>query len=126
MQNITTVAELKNAIQILEVEHSVQEQQLKKQLSLTYESLRPINLIRNILKEFFPSHSLTENFSDNAIGMISGLLIKKIFVGKSGNSLRKFLGSIAQFGISNMVAQNAGFIKSVSHAFFQYLFPKKK
>jgi hypothetical protein len=50
MQNITSVNGLKNAIQLLEVEQDLQGQQLKEQFYITYESLRPVNLLRNTLK----------------------------------------------------------------------------
>jgi hypothetical protein len=126
MQNITSVAGLKNAIQLLEVEQGLQGQQLKEQFYITYESLRPINLLRNILKEIFSSPDLVENLSGTALGAASGFLIKKLFIGKSGNPFRKLLGSIVQFGMSNIVAQNADFIKSAGQYVFQHLFRKKE
>jgi hypothetical protein len=126
MQNITTVAELKNAIEILEVRQEIKGQRLKEQIYLTYESLKPVNLIRNGIKEIFSPKILPENFSGSAMGMAGGLLFKKILVGKSGNIFRKLFGSVVQYGISNFVAQNAESIKAVSHAIFDYLLPKKK
>ena len=63
MQNITSVAGLKNAIQELEIEQNVKGQLLKEQIYLIYESLKPVNLLRNTLKETFSSDYLTENFS---------------------------------------------------------------
>lgn len=125
MQEITSIAGLKNAIQVLEVEQSIKEQQLKEQLFLTYESLRPINLIRNTLKEIFSTTSLSENLSGTAMGMTSGFLLKKIFIGRSGNIFRKLFGSILQFGIAKIIAQNSELIKSAGHTLFQYFLTKK-
>jgi len=53
MQNITSVAELKYAIQELETERKVKEQLLREQFYLTYESLKPVNIRRNTLKNLF-------------------------------------------------------------------------
>jgi hypothetical protein len=61
MQNISSVAGLKNAIQILEVDQGVKGGLLKEQVYFMYESLKPINILRNSLKELFSSHRLIEN-----------------------------------------------------------------
>ena len=126
MQNITTVAGLKNAIQVLEVEQASKGQLLKEQLSVIYESLMPINILRNTLKKFSGKSDLIENLSGSAMGAASGLLIKKIFIGKSGNAFKRLLGSILQMGISNIVNQNSELIKSVGHGIINYLFGKKR
>jgi hypothetical protein len=126
MQNITSVDELKNAIQLLEVEQGIKGERLKEQFYITYESLRPVNLLRNALKDIFSSPHLAENISGTAMGAASGFLIKKLFIGKSGNPFRNLLGSLVQLGISNIVTQNADFIKSAGQSVFQRLFRKKE
>lgn len=126
MQNITSTAGLKDAIQLLEVEQGIKEQLLKDQLYLTYESLKPVNLIRNTLKEISSSPYLIDNISGTAIGLASGFLSKKIFVGASGNIIRKLIGSILQFGVTNIVARNSDIIKSVGQAIFQHFLHKKE
>jgi hypothetical protein len=52
MEKISSIAGLKNAIQVLEVQQRIKGHELKEQISLTYESLKPVNLIRNTLKDF--------------------------------------------------------------------------
>ena len=47
MQNITSAAELKDAIQLLEAEQSIKGQLLRELLFLTYEGLKPVNLLKN-------------------------------------------------------------------------------
>jgi len=49
MQPITSTADLKKAIQLLEVEHDASGKQLKAQFYATAESLKPVNLIRSTL-----------------------------------------------------------------------------
>ena len=119
MQNITSIAGLKNAIELLEVEQTVKGQLLKEQFHLAYESLKPINLFRNALKEFFGSPLLGENLSGTAMGAAGGFLIKKIFVGRSGNIFRKLIGSVLQFGITNILAKNSDILMSFVQSIFQ-------
>jgi hypothetical protein len=126
MQNITSIAGLKNSIQLLEAEQSIKEQLLKEQLFLTYESLKPVNLIRHTLKEISSSPYLIDNISGSAMGLLSGFLSRKIFVGSSGNLFKKLIGSVLQFGVTNIVAQNSDVIKSVGQTVLHHFFRKKE
>jgi hypothetical protein len=126
MQNITTVAGLRDVIWVLEVEQASKGQLLKEQLSVVYESLMPVNILRNTLKKFFGKSDLIENLSGSAMGLASGLLMKKIFIGKSGNAFKKLIGSLLQMGISNIVTLNSDLIKSVGHVIIQYIFGNKQ
>jgi hypothetical protein len=126
MQKITSVAGLKSAIQTLEIEQSIKGCLLKEQLFLTYESLKPINLIRNTLKELFSSQFLMDDVSGSAMGAVSGFLLKKLFVGASATKFRKLIGSVLQFGITNFITQNSDQIKSFALALFQHFFTDKK
>lgn len=125
MQNITSIATLKNSILLLEAEQNIKEQLLKDQLFLTFESLKPANLIRHTLKEISSSPYLIDNISGSAMGLLSGFLSRKIFVGTSGNLIKKLVGSVLQFGVTNIVAQNSDMIKSVGQNVLQHFFHKK-
>ena len=125
MQNITSIAELKNSILLLETEQSIKGQLLKDQMFLTYESLKPVNLIRHTLKEISSSPYLIENISGSAMGLLSGFL-SRIFVGTSGNLFKKLFGSVLQFGVTNIVAQNSDVIKTVGQSVLQHIFRKKE
>ena len=125
MEKISSVAGLKNAIQVLEVQQRIKGHELKEQISLIYESLKPVNLIRNTLKDLFSSQYTTENISGAAMGAVSGLILKNILIGKSGNAFKRLLGSILQMGISKIISQNSEIIKSFIQSVFQYFFHKK-
>ena len=126
MQNITSIAKLKDAIQLLEADQALKGLLLKDQFYLTYESLKPVNLIMHTLKEISSSPYLINDISGTAMGLAGGFLSKKIFVGTSGNLIRKLIGSILQFGVTNVVAKNSDIIKSLGHAIFQHFFHKKE
>jgi hypothetical protein len=126
MQEITRAAELKNAIQLLEAEQAIKGQLLKEQFFTTYESLKPVSLIKSTLNDIATSPYLVDNILGTAMGLASGYLTKRIFIGASGNLLRKLLGSVLQFGITNVVAQHSDTIKSIGQVIFQHFLHKKE
>jgi hypothetical protein len=85
-----------------------------------------VNLIRHTLKEISSSPYLIENISGSAMGLLSGFLSRKIFVGSSGNLFKKLIGSVLQFGVTNIVAQNSDVIKSVGQTVLHHFFRKKE
>lgn len=126
MEPITSTANLKNAIQVLEFEQAVKEQQLKEQVYHVYENLKPVNLIRNTLAEVASSPYLIDDILGATVGLASGYISKKIAVGRSGNIIRKLFGTILQFGVTNMVAQNSSTIKSVGQFVYQHFLKKRE
>ena len=126
MKNIKSSAELKDAIQQLEFEHTIKGQLLKEQLLLTHESLKPVNLIKNALSEVASSPYLVDNILGASVALATGYISKKIVVSGSGNVIRKFLGTILQFGVTNVVAQHTDTIKSVGQFIYQHFLHKKE
>ena len=93
MEKITSATGLKNAILSLETDQAIQGQLLKEQFHFAYESIKPVNLIKSTLKDVASSPYLIDNILGTAIGLATGYLSKKIFIGSSGNLFRKLLGS---------------------------------
>ena len=126
MQDINSTARLKEAIQLLEVDQAIKRKQLKEEFLLTYENLRPVNLLKSTLKEFTSSPDLINNFLGTAVGMTTGILTRKIYVGKSGNIFRNLLGSMLQFGVTNLVSSHPDTIRSFAQFIFQNFLRKKE
>jgi len=127
MENITNATELKNAIQRLEVEQAINGQILKEQFYITYESLKPINLLRSTIYEITNSPHLMDSILGTAAGLATGYLSRKIaMIGASGNLVRKLFGSLLQLGVTNIVSQNPDKIKSIGHYIFQHILHKKR
>jgi len=128
MDNISTLEDLRNAIKALEVEQNEKELILKDQFHLVYESLRPINIIKANLKELlsFSSSSISENLSGTALGEAGGFLLKKLFIGNSGNLFIKLMGTLLQLGITNIASKKSEVISSAIQAILQRLFHKKE
>ncbi|MBK7713338.1 MAG: hypothetical protein IPJ37_22195 [Bacteroidales bacterium] len=126
MQNISSSADLKNAIQILEVERGIQAAVLKDQVFQAFESVKPVNLIKNALHDISSSPYLIDNILGTALGIASGFLTNTIFVGASGNMVRKLLGSVLQFGVSNVVADHPDTIKTYGQMIMKYFLRKRE
>lgn len=126
MQNTTSVAELKSAIRFLEDEQARKEQELKEQLLLTFESVKPINIIKSSLKDIVSSPYLTDNILATVSGMAGGYVSSKILVGTSKNIGRKLLGNVLRLGVTNFVTRNPQIIKSFGLFVLQQILHKKK
>jgi hypothetical protein len=126
MENITSIAELKNAIELSEIELTLKGKVLKEQFSLAYESFKPANLLSNTLSDIAKSPYLIDNILGTVIGLATGYLSKKIFIGASGSKIKKLIGTVLQFGITNVVAQNSDSIKSFGRFLFQHFSRKKE
>ena len=127
MENITSSTELKNAIQRLEVEQTIDGQLLKEHFYLTYESLKPINLLRNTIYEISTSPHLIDSILGTAAGLASGYVSRKIvMIGASGNLVRKLLATVLQLGVTNVVSQNPEKIKSIGEFIIQRIHRKKR
>ncbi len=126
MENISSSAALKNAIQLLEVEQEINRQLLKEQFYFTCESLNPVNLLKNTLYDVATSPDLIDNILGTTVGLVTGYLSKKMVVGASANLVRKLFGFILQLGVTNIVAQHADKIKSIGQFIFQQILTKKE
>jgi len=126
MQNITNTAKLKDSIQQLEFEQAIKGQILKDQFKLTYESLKPANLFLSALNDISSSPNVMDNVLGTVAGLVSGFVSKKIFVGTSGNLFRKLIGSFLQFGVSNLVANHPGAVKTFGDFISQNFLRSKK
>ena len=112
MQKITSAIELREAILQLEIKRAEEGKALHEQFKLVYESMKPINLIKNTFKEVAASPDLKDSLVNTSVGLTAGYISKKLFEGLSNNPIRKFAGSALQFGIMNIVAKNPEVVKS--------------
>ncbi|NOU48299.1 MAG: hypothetical protein HOO86_14740 [Bacteroidales bacterium] len=126
MENITSSVTLKNAIRNLQVEQEIYGQAMNEQLHLIYISFKPASLIRSTLKDVTSSPYLIENIVVTLLGLASGYVTKKIVVGASANIFRKLIGSVVQFGVTNIVAQHPEAVTSLGQSIFQKITRNKE
>lgn len=80
---------------------------LKKQFSVATESLNPINLIKSTFHEVTSSPEVRNDFLGSAVGLGTGFLSRKIMFGSSHNPVKRLLGTVMQFAITNVVSKHA-------------------
>jgi hypothetical protein len=125
MENMTSTASLKTAIQQLEDEQNLQLQQLKEQFYTAYKGLKTVNLFKSTVNDITSSPHLIENIIGTILSLGSGYLTKRIVVGASVSSVRRLLGAVMQFGVTNFVARHAKTVKSFGRHFLAHVFHKK-
>lgn len=126
MTKINTVQELRETISLLEIKQSHELDLLKEQFKVTYESLKPVNLIGNTIKELTTQTNLKGHLLNSALGLAAGYLTKKATIGNTHNPIKQLLGTFLQMGVTNLVAKNGDSIKSFGHGLLNQLLRKKK
>ena len=103
---------LKAAILQLEQKQFIQKEALVQQFNETYESFKPVNLIKNEFKKItgaISGPSETKNtILKTALGLGVGFLTKKLFfIGGSGGIVKRLFGTAVEMGVAKLVAGNA-------------------
>ncbi|WP_339889240.1 hypothetical protein [uncultured Flavobacterium sp.] len=104
--------ELDLAIDELVRQRNLKFDELKQQLALTYESVKPVNLLNQALVDFKESSEIKSNLLQSVVSIAGGYLSKKLLIGKSKSTFKKIAGYILQYGITNFISKN---VDSNSH-----------
>src|SRR6478735_6925321 len=124
MKRSNELKALEEAISRLKMQRSHELILLRNQFYLTYESLKPINLIKHTFKEASSSTEIKEGVVSNVIGLTTGYFTKAILIGSSANPIKRILGTLLQFTVATLVAQNSDSIKSIGKIVLDKLFKK--
>jgi hypothetical protein len=126
MKSITTSEELKAAIKELELQQKGELILLKEQYQQTKEGFKLINIIKGTFKDAAASPGLKTDAINAAIGFTSGIVARKLVIGKTINPIKKLLGVIVEMAVAGTAVKNAQGIKSVGTVLFNSLFRKKE
>jgi hypothetical protein len=126
MERIHSSSDLKVAIDELETKRLQEGKELKRQFEITYESIKPVNLIKSTFKEVLGSTEIKGNVAKSAAGLAIGFLVNKLIVRGSSSPLRKILGTVLMLGVSNVVTKHADTISNLGKNLFNSLLRKKK
>jgi hypothetical protein len=107
MEKQNAVDSLKESIRILEIRQAQERIILKEQFIITYESLKPINLIKNSAKELAHSAEIKNSLFETVVYILSGYLTKKLIINSKSGTFMKLFGALLQFGITRALANNA-------------------
>jgi hypothetical protein len=121
MAQINSVADLKAAIIQLEIKQKEEKQMLKQAFDKAYERMKPINLIRSTISEVSQSQEIKENLINTGIGLATGHISKVLFEGASHSPIRKLLGTVIMFGITNAITKNPEVLKKIGTGLFEII-----
>ena len=97
--------ELDIAISNLERQRDQKFFELKQQLNLTYESVKPINILNQTLTDFKESTQVKSNVLQSVVSLAGGYLSKKLLIGNTNSTFKKILGYVLQYGITNFISK---------------------
>ena len=121
MKKETQMDILNRDILLLEMRRKDDLRALKDEVQNAFESLKPINLIKNTFKGVTESPDIRDGVGKAAIGMASGFLAKKLLFGFSGNPLTKLAGMAAQAIVTNLAAKNSDKIQESGKDIFNLI-----
>jgi hypothetical protein len=124
MEKLTIHEGLRERILELERRRFEEGQLMKKQFHLAYESVKPINLIKNTFKEVAASQDLRDNLLNTSVVLAAGYASKTLFEDASRSPFKKLLGTVLLFGVTNVVAKHPKIIQSAG-ALFWHLIKRK-
>lgn len=122
MTKITTSADLKAAIKQLEQQQAIEWPLLKEEFLKNVDNLKPINILKSTFKEAVALPDLKTDMINTAIGLTTGIVAKKIIIGKTFNPVSKLLGGLLELFVANKVTKNTGEIKSAGSAILKKIF----
>ena len=121
MEKINSQAGLKAAIKLLEEKQEDEGRHLRLQYRQVYESMKPINLVKSTFREVTTSPDLSKEIVNTSVGLAAGYISKIAFQGASHSAVRKLLGTVLMFGITNAVTKHPEVIKSVGIGLFKMI-----
>lgn len=126
MKNINSLEELRTEIALLELRQKRANADLKENLLETFDSLKPLNLVKSTLKELTSSPGFKGDLVNSVVGIGLGYVSKKVLIGNTHNMIKQVIGTMIQFGVTGLVSRNADGLKSGLKNAFNSLFKKKE
>jgi hypothetical protein len=112
---------LKFNIELLEQKQADDLLQLKAQVLISLESMKPSNLIKDTFSELTADPEFKGDIVKTTLSIATGYISKKMAVGDTHNPIKQLFGTLLQMGVTNLVSKNSDTIKSA----FQSLFSKR-
>jgi hypothetical protein len=126
MRKINETDALNELIVLQKQQYDTDLRLLKEQLHIAYESVKPVNIIKNLVHDVTASPQIKGDVFGNVIGLVTGFISKKLMVNPKSSPIKKAFGSVLQFAIANVVSKHTIDIKAVGTALFNSFFKSKK
>ncbi|HEY9221745.1 MAG TPA: hypothetical protein VIO43_09250 [Lutibacter sp.] len=126
MEKIQSLSELEDAIKLLTLKKAEDEQLLKELFYMSYENVKPINMIKNLFKEPIASQNIKDSLLTTSVGLGAGYLSKLLFQGAVRIPFKNFIGNALMMGVENLIAKNPGIVSTLSSLFLNAFSKKSK
>ncbi|MBK7233020.1 MAG: hypothetical protein IPH93_12360 [Saprospiraceae bacterium] len=126
MEHIQSLTELRAFIQKLEVQQKEDARLLKIEFDQVAENMKPVNLIKNSIKDLAASPDLVQNLLKTVAGFALGYFSKKATLGVGQKPINNILATVLQIFVTNFVTDNAGSFKEKLLNFIQKIKDKFK
>lgn len=118
---------IREKIDVLEQVQAQQREELRLQVDATFESIKPINIIKNAFHDVVSSPEIKTSVVNNILGFGTGFITKKILSQVSHHPVANLAGTLIQMAVSNVVTNNPDGVKSVGRNILGFFFkPKTK
>ena len=125
MENINSVALLKEAIVNLEIKKIEQGKIIRAQFDTIKENLKPANIFRNTLAEVKNSPRVRSKLFGALLGIVAGYYSKKMVTGKKSTPFRRILGNLLQVGITAVMAKKPDLFQTLGQTIVKRVFTNK-
>jgi hypothetical protein len=125
IRKVKNTDDLALAIAELELKAAVQKKDLQESFIAVSENLRPVNLIKNGVRSVF-SGEHKEELVNVLIGLGTGILSRKLILGRTSGFVGKTVGKAIQWGMAGLVSKNAEKIKEKAGELIDKIFHKHK
>lgn len=126
MRTITSASDLKKAIQLLEAKHADNGKKLKAQFYSTYETFKPVNLLKSTLHDITSSPHMVDNILGTTLGLAAGLVSNVVFKGLASPGLSRVISPVLQSGVTSFVAKHTGSLRSTGEMALLRIFRNKR
>ena len=105
---------LKEKIRMLEVQQVQEKSDFYNQIKITFDSLKPLNLLRSTIRDFTHHKGQRNNIFEALIPLLTNLISGRVIKGHAKKSFSKIIATIVQMGLTTIVARH-------SHTIFETL-----
>lgn len=103
---------LSQAIAVLEIRQQEEKILIKTEATEFVDSLKPINILRSVVKSVRDSPETKEDIIHGVVGLGTGFLANKVLLGSLHGPLKKIVGFVMQAAITNATVKYPEVIKN--------------
>jgi hypothetical protein len=96
---------LDQRIALLTAQHKQELIEIKEQFRLVQESISPSNIIQEGLQGVYETVTNKNHLLPTMLSIVGGYISKKVIVGSSSNPIKKVLGTVLQFVVTNYLTK---------------------